>query len=319
MSKRLTKLTKKKAPSEPSSTSKLKKVKPLKIKTWGQDKDVDMHLHLNFMEYLKTKNLRRYGNAHLDADNQGYDGYDTLRLLDHLKVREDARRIEVAFTKRPNDFMKAATYNAWQWANFCSRLWTETIDMQPPTRRLVNIDLSDLFPGAAYGSLTKFFQTKDTDLWHALGNLGLLKTRVRLIFSIRDEWQVKNQILYKLFDSLKMVNSEKSIWGIMLDIDKAEEYTNYPRDVVILYPSNLRKSKDAEAYLDEAIENGYRVVLPFEALQGKSKTVKEIRQSAVFSKLVQSWKNLQPITTLPIDSSMGRVSKVSKLCDVLLV
>jgi hypothetical protein len=84
----------------------------------------------------------------------------------------------------------------------------------------------------------------------------------------------------------------------------------------------LRKSKEADRYLTEAIDCGYRVVIPFEVLKGTMSSIKEIKASTLYSKLCSSWKGLQPIVTIPLDSSMARKKKlamISKIADILLV
>lgn len=305
-----------------------KKVKKLADK-FAIDPKLEKIIHANYMEYLKLCKPPQWGNGNLDPDSKGFDGYDSLRLLPFLStdLKIKADRIEALFGDAPGPkliaaIVKATIYNVWQWNNFCSRLWSETVGLEPPVRRVVNIDFTDLFPMAETPSYLAKLMTHlvaDKDFTQGITNLGLARTKVRLLFNFKHSAKVQPKTLYKLFDLLKFPSSNNSIWGFTLDLKATDSYSEYPREIVILRPNNLRKSEAAEAYLDEAIDAGYRVILPFELVKGSNTSIKEIKGSPIYSKLCKSWKGLSPLMTMPDSSKMVKVAKVSKLSDILLV
>ena len=317
-----TKVDKKKQASTKKAVKKIASYK------WGADPKRDKVIHANYMAYLKAHSLPRWGNGELDADSKGMDGADTLRLLTYVskQIAIKPKRIVDLLLDKPGPklveaVVKAATWNIWQWANFCSRLWSDTQNLEPPMRRIVNIDVADLFPGCEtpkvldrYVNLIK----DDSDAVQALRNLAMIRYRIRLVFTIKHEYEVSQKTLYKLFDLMHFTASDKSIWGIAVDLSKSDDYSAYPRDVAILKPNDLRKSSEVESYLDEAIDAGYRVILPFDLVQGKATKLKEVKQGPIYSKLCKSWKGLSPLITMPLDSKMVKVAKVSKLSDILL-
>jgi hypothetical protein len=286
-------------------------------------------IHENYMEYLKTIHRPKWGNGNLDADSKGFDGYDSLRLAPYLSktLAIKPHRLADIWNDSPGEklreaVVKATTYNVWQWANFCSRLWSETLQLDPPIRRIVNIDMRDIIPFADYqGTLDRMFNVHlrdNKDAKNAFANLGNMRSKVRLLFTIQGNQQVSNKAIYRMFDMLGFPANTNSIWGITVDLSKNLSYASYPREAVILRPNDLRKSREAEAYLEEAIDAGYRVILPYELVKGSATSVKEMRQSSIYSKLSQSWKGLSPLITMPVDSKMVKVAKVSKLSDILL-
>lgn len=302
-----------------------RKPKKLDVKVHGKNPELDKIIHDNLISYFQKRKLKIWGNSNLDPDKKGFDGYDSLYLTKYvskqIKTKLTAANAENSFVDNKEVFIKAATRNAWQWANFCSRLWAETQTIEPPIRRLVEIKLNDLLPCAEYGIVDPYLH-QYKDFKTSMRNLGLMKSKVRLLLSFNDANNLSAKDCYKLFDALGFVASEKSIWGLLYHSSKSSNYTLYSRETTILCPNDLRKSKEADRYISEAIDLGYRVVLPFDILKGDKSSIKEIKSSPLYSKLCASWKGLQPIVTISVDSPMARKKKlgmISKIADILLV
>jgi hypothetical protein len=152
--------------------------------------------------------------------------------------------------------VKASIYNVWQWSNFCSRIHMETLALDPPIRRIVNIDLKDIFPFAEEaGSINRYMNIHlrdNTDASQAFANLGNMRYKVRLLLTIHPRQELAPKTIYRLFDMMKFPVSNNSIWGLALNLSKELSYFTYPREAVILQPNNLRKSREAESYLPTA-------------------------------------------------------------------
>lgn len=325
-SKSVSKTPVKTSTAKKNTKAKKRTPKPLNVKVHGKNPALDKIIHRNLLAYFKERKLKVWGNNQLDADSKGYDGYDSLYLKDYVKDQIGKKisetNIDSIFDKYSDIFIKAATRNVWQWANFCQRLWVETQQADPPVRRLVNMNLTEIMPYSDYGIASKFIASINKDLLTALTNLGTIRSKVRFVISFDETHKLNARDSYKLFDALKFVPSEKSIWGLMFVCDKQTDYCSYPRETVILCPQNLRKSKEAERYISEASNLGYRVVIPFDLLRDGKSSIQEIKSSNLYTQLVKSWKGLRPIVTIGMDSPMARkkkLSMISKLSDILLV
>ncbi|QIG74854.1 hypothetical protein [Rhizobium phage RHph_N46] len=311
-----------------SSAKAAKRAAKLKPSLEAQEQQRKV-LEANYLEYLRKRNSAQFGNYEIDADKTGQDGRETLRLLPYaaktLKGKE--KHIVSAFLagdKDVCDFMvSCALFNAWVWNNFVHRLWSETQDMEPPIRRIVAIKFADLFPGADYGGVFEQYMKllrnhKDTK--QAFNSLGATRFKCMLLFK-SEFGNVRPASVLRLYDMLVHPQSARVNLHIVVGASEISDYEPHwqtlPRDCVLLEPQ-LRKSKDVKAFLIEASDLGYRVMLPYVQLQGNAASTKEVKESALFKDYLKTWKNLRPIVTMDVNSPLKRVRNVSKISDILL-
>lgn len=283
----------------------------------------------SYLEYLRKRNSPQYGNYELDADKNGDDGRAALRLLPYAakKLKMPEKHAVAAFLagdKDISDFLTScALYNAWIWNNFVHRLWVETQEMEPPIRRIVAIKFNDLFPGASYGGVFEQYikLLKDhKDAKQAFNSLGATRFKAMLLF--KSEFSnVRPASVLRLYDLLVHPQSARVNVHIVVNAHELNglepHWQTLPRDCVLLEPQ-LRKSKDVKAFLIEASDLGYRVMLPYEQLQGNATSTKEVKETALYQLYLKTWKNLRPVVTMGMDSPIKRVRNVSKLADILL-
>lgn len=297
---------------------------PLKTKHKPDPKLVELAAK-NYLEYMRKRARAFFGTYTLEADGQGKDGEQSLRLLEYaskqlkLKIPRVIDKFLAGDETVTEFLMSCASYNAWLWNNFAWRLWDESRNMEPPMHRIVGIRLSELFPGAAFEGVLDRYATlakNEGSMKQALNGLGAATYRARILPTLDIDCKPSTlQRLHGLFG----LPHQRFWFGFIVPVTAESDYSHYPRDCVFIQPLGLRKSSHVKRFLHDAIDQGYKVILDHETLKGTATTTAEIKVSENFLLLKRTWGNLQPLITMPISSKMKRVSNMSKITDILLV
>lgn len=276
-----------------------------------------------FEQYMHKMHLPAWGNTKLDADEKGFDGHADLKLekflVNQLKMTKEKiiSKALLGDEKVISTIIQCATYNAWAWSNFAHRIWSNTLNEQPPIRRVVAINLSDLIPCVNHVQVLDHIIAalcKDKELKQAFQSLGLCKTKVRLLPLLQTS--AKPATMYKLYDLLTWQKGNSySMRGLVINAD-VQAIEDLPRDICIIQLSDLRKS--ALSQLNTAMQTGHKVIMPFAVLKGDLKSLKDIKSSKTYQQLTKTWSGLTPLISMPNNSKMEIIGKVSKLGDILL-
>lgn len=270
----------------------------------------------NRKSFAAWANAPCFGDAIIVPDAKGFDGHSDLTTFGsmdrELRKKLNSTNLKVK-EKALIEFDRLTVRNAWQWINWCERLWFETQNSEIPTKRLVVIPLEDLIPHTDIDFHINRLRNSG-DFKQAIGTLGFLRHKVRIIPRIEAE-EVKAKTLNWMNDLMSQHTGIKTIQGFYLpnvDMD------DIPREIAFGAIPHQRKLAYVERFIDELIENKQRAVIKYETLRLLGSKISEIKETVIYKKLKQSWGLQNPLIEVTSTASESKVRKISRLGDIII-